>query len=338
MSLTKERSFYLDNVKSVLIFFVVIGHFAEVAVSHSDIFKSLFLWLYTFHMPLFIFITGYLSKNLINNKERVLKKSFEYFTLYFFLKIFIFFTRYFAEGHKTFYILKESSVPWYLLAISIMILASYFLRNINPKVILVLSIILALFAGYDKTVGDFLALSRTLVFFPFFYLGLICDEQHLKRIANNKKIAFIGLIIILITLLFTILNVDLVYNLRPLLTARNSYKELKAELVMYGPLLRLLVYFIGSILSVSFLAVIPKCNLGYFSTIGKNTLQIYFYHRPILWIIIGLGVDKWLQSTFGSFLGNVSWLAISIALTLLLSLSVLGKPFKMWNNFLFNNN
>ena len=135
MSLTKERSFYLDNVKSVLIFFVVIGHFAEVAVSHSDIFKSLFLWLYTFHMPLFIFITGYLSKNLINNKERVLKKSFEYFTLYFFLNIFIFFTRYFAEGHKTFYILKESSVPWYLLAISIMILASYFLRNINPKVI-----------------------------------------------------------------------------------------------------------------------------------------------------------------------------------------------------------
>lgn len=338
MSLTKERSFYLDNVKSVLIFFVVIGHFAEVAISHSDIFKAIFLWLYSFHMPLFIFITGYLSKNLISTKERVFKKSFEYFTLYFLMKIFIFFTRYFAEENKNFYILKESSVPWYLLAIAIMCLASHYLRNLNKNAVLLLAVLIALFAGYDKTIGDFLALSRTLVFFPFFHLGLMCEEPQLIRIANNKKLAIIGCIIIVASLLFTVLNVDLVYNLRPLLTGRNSYKALKTSLVMFGPLLRSLVYSIGCILSISFLAIIPKKNLRYFSKIGKNTLQIYFYHRPILWIIIGLGVDQWLQDTFGSFWGNVLWLSISITLTLLLSFEILDKPFKLWRNFLFNKN
>ncbi len=336
MSLTRERSSYLDNVKSVLIFFVVIGHFAEVAVSHSDIFKAIFLWLYSFHMPLFIFITGYLSKNSVTDKDRVFKRAFEYFTLYFFMKILMFFTRYFAEGNKTFYILKESSVPWYLLAIAIMCVASYFLRSLNKSAVLILSVLLALFAGYDKTTGDFLVLSRTLVFFPFFQLGLMCDEKHLNRIANNKKIAIAGAIIIIATLLLTIIYVDEAYFLRPLLTARNAYKTLADGLTMFGPLLRLFIYAVGIVLSISFLAIIPKRNLGYFSTIGKRTLQIYFYHRPVLWIITGLGVDAWLQNTLGSFIGNVLWLIISVLLTLLLSIGILGKPFKCWNSFLFN--
>ena len=58
----KFRNAYLDNVKVVLLFLVVFAHILERFLE-VKLYNSLYVIIYSFHMPLFIFISGYLSKN-----------------------------------------------------------------------------------------------------------------------------------------------------------------------------------------------------------------------------------------------------------------------------------
>ena len=58
----RERNRMLDSLKGFAIFLVVLGHviqtvFAPDSYDSNVIFKII----YSFHMPLFIFISGYLS-------------------------------------------------------------------------------------------------------------------------------------------------------------------------------------------------------------------------------------------------------------------------------------
>ncbi len=335
--IVKNRSSYFDNVKSVLIFFVVIGHFAEVALGHSQVFKSIFLWLYFFHMPLFIFITGYFSKNLIKNKERVFKRSFEFFSLFIIMKITFFIIRYFFDGNRlSFSIFSETSVPWYLLAISIMYLLSYALKDLNPKAVLLFFTIISLFAGYDSEIRDFLVLSRTLMFFPFFLLGLMCNESFFTKLKSHKINYVLASSVIIISILIFYLFPDELYIFRPLLTARNPYKFLSDELIPFGIFMRAAVYLVALILSIAFLIVIPKFNLRYFTKIGAKTLPIYFFHRQVIWIFQGLELDLFLQNKFGSFVANLIWLLLAIILTVVLSLNIFELPLKLWGKFLFS--
>lgn len=336
-AIKKERSFYIDNVKSVLIFFVVIAHFAEVAISHSDIFKSMFLWLYSFHMPLFIFITGYLSKNTISNKEKTKKRIIEYFFLYFLLNFVLFIGKALDREKSSFNLFDETGVPWYLLSVAIMYLISFLLQNYNQKTIFIFAIVLALFTGYDKEIGDWFALSRTIVFFPFFLIGQNVNEDILFNLTTNKKIKFCSIIIILFSILIYFVFPDKIMLLRPLLTGRNAYSSLNDSIEFWGPALRLIVYLIAIILSVAILSIIPKCNLRYFSEIGRRTLPIYFFHRVILYSFSGLNIYGILQSKAGTFFDNFIWLVLAVFCTIILSLPIFEKPFVLWNKVLYKN-
>ena len=59
----KERSSFWDNYKGILIILVVFGHFIyESAVALSGSFANdLFKFIYAFHMPAFVFCSGYFS-------------------------------------------------------------------------------------------------------------------------------------------------------------------------------------------------------------------------------------------------------------------------------------
>ena len=74
-----------DNMKFLLIFCVVIGHISEMYTGNYIWFKRLFLFIYVFHMPAFLFVSGLFSKKTV--KERRFKTIFSYLILYFVIKI-----------------------------------------------------------------------------------------------------------------------------------------------------------------------------------------------------------------------------------------------------------
>ena len=57
-----------DNLKCVLIFLVVVGHFVNQFEDESSIMRSISFFIYSFHMPLFIFLSGLLEKRWEENR------------------------------------------------------------------------------------------------------------------------------------------------------------------------------------------------------------------------------------------------------------------------------
>jgi fucose 4-O-acetylase-like acetyltransferase len=58
------RDYLFDNLKFILIILVVFGHLIERYINQSIYLKVIFINIYLFHMPLFIFISGYFTKSI----------------------------------------------------------------------------------------------------------------------------------------------------------------------------------------------------------------------------------------------------------------------------------
>ena len=70
---TTKRIAKWDNLKLFLIFTVVEGHIADTFYEYCNDMKSVFLFIYLFHMPAFIFLSGLFSKKTVdgNNYKKV---------------------------------------------------------------------------------------------------------------------------------------------------------------------------------------------------------------------------------------------------------------------------
>src|SRR5699024_7261075 len=66
-----ERNAYFDNAKVILRFLVVFGHLIQPFISASSELNTLYLCIYTCHMPAFIVLAGFYAKGS-RNKEYII--------------------------------------------------------------------------------------------------------------------------------------------------------------------------------------------------------------------------------------------------------------------------
>ena len=79
----KERNIFWDNFKGILIFLVVFAHFLYAYRSLSSSFAShLVNFIYFFHMPAFVFTTGYFSRSENSNKPKAYLKLLVYYMIF----------------------------------------------------------------------------------------------------------------------------------------------------------------------------------------------------------------------------------------------------------------
>lgn len=89
---TKSRNYFLDNYKALLILLVVMGHFIEPCHTNNPVLESLKWIIFSFHMPAFIFISGFFSKRAMSLEKLIQKLVIPYFVyelLYYFLYVFV---------------------------------------------------------------------------------------------------------------------------------------------------------------------------------------------------------------------------------------------------------
>jgi len=223
-----ERVEELDRYKGFLIFLVVLGHFLlPVKDSGMALFSRSFYGIYSFHMPAFIFLSGYFFQQSFVKRGRKASSLFSnllyYFICYFFLKTLLYPFDVFCYGGQGSFpdYLHESSTPWYLLGLFFWQLAClplcFFKRNRvyigkggNPedreeKYYLLLLIFLSLFAGYldqNRRFVDFLALDRVFGFAPFFYFGMLLSQSSFSWKKRRDSLALFGGVSLLLFLLF----------------------------------------------------------------------------------------------------------------------------------------
>lgn len=283
---TAERIEKWDILKFLLIFLVVLGHIVDTYFDNTGWTKSLIVIIYSFHMPVFIFISGLFSKK--NIREKRYNKIIGYIFMFFTSKIIIAFGRLIATGEMSFSVFSDAGLPWYMLAMFAFQLITIALRNISPKYVLIFSVILSCFAGYDMELGDRFCLMRIIVFFPFFYLGYIMEPNSVEELFNSKKLKLISAIIMIAIIVSAFIFPDELYELRPILTGRNSFDFLD-DAYNFGGLIRLAYYVVTVIIGSAVICLIPKkIGNGAVARLGGRTLQIYSLHYFFIYVYFGL--------------------------------------------------
>lgn len=307
-----------DNLKFILITLVVGGHFSDQLTDYSSIYSSIFLFIYAFHMPLFIFISGY-----FHSDRNTTKKVLFYTSLGFLYKIVSFLIdRLNGDSQYIFNLLADSGLAWFMFVLAIYTFALSLLKDQNKKFILIGSIILACFIGYDKSIGDFLYLSRAIIFFPFYMFGTMMksfDIIEFKR--KYPLLKLVALLIFIVWGLICIAKIDTLYGLRYIFTGRNPFPD---SIIAYGALVRLACYIISTVLGASLILLVTSKKIKWISDLGKNTINVYFWHYLLFYIFKPyINFD----SIFSSFsFGFIAYSIATIAVTVILSNKIFSFP------------
>ncbi len=314
-----KRICWWDNIKFVMIVLVVAGHFADTLVAHSGLMKSFYLFIYAFHMPVFLFISGMFYK-----PERIGRRMMFYITSGFLLKIVTYIAQYAAGGKPEFTLLSEMGAPWFMFCMAFYIGIAYILRNSDKRPVIVITMVLAAFTGYDKNIGDFLCISRTLVFLPFFLLGTVIKPDKIAgfRRRNAGWLIPLGMIILAAWGYLCFGQREHFYILRHLFTGRNAFGK---SVVSYGFAARMVCYIISICTGFAAIMVIPIGIIPGISYMGCNTINVYFWHWPLI-----MGADTLLK--FGNLcntdIRKMIFMATSVMLTVVLSTKIFEFPMK----------
>lgn len=318
----KERIFLFDNLKFFLIILVVMGHIIDPVINKSHFYQNLFTYIYLFHMPLFIFISGYFSKSF-DKKYIKSYKIIQFIILYLSMRILeILITAILTGNPLNINILSTSSAPWYLLAVIIWMLTIPIIKNFNPKIMLPISIIIGMLAGFDNHIRDYLAISRVLIFYPFFLAGYYMKKDTLSKILNRDNTIFSILILTILALIIFNNQFD-TYYFRKLLTGRNPYDM--AGYGNYGIVYRFIYYIIVFIVIACILNITPR-KKGIITKLGSRTLQVYFLHIFIYALLVNSEFYTWFITYIPYW--KIILLLFSIIVTFILSIKVFEIPFR----------
>ncbi|MBR3330497.1 MAG: acyltransferase family protein [Mogibacterium sp.] len=313
----KNRIYRYDNIKALLIFLVVLGHMTTDYVSDSHLVRWTTLWIYTFHMPAFIFISGLVHKRYISEESAALgikgetrirwDKVLGFFLCGYGLKVFLQFTRTLMGQNPLWHWIEEPGIPWYLFVMAEYEMLFYLMRRIDAKVkpwmMITGAFALSSVIGYFPAVGDTFCLSRMINFLPIYMIGYYLDMREFNGFFEGKRwTKIIGWCGIIISLTICCLGNWGMYSWRKWFTGRRSYEFLN-DFFSYaysnGWWIRLAVWAFAIALTLCIVAVIPDKDMGFATTVGSRTLNVYFWHRPLCYLFRNWAVLPKLFVLFG---------------------------------------
>ncbi|MFR1114426.1 MAG: acyltransferase family protein [Blautia sp.] len=269
MSDGREREYLFDNYRFLLIFLVVVGHFIEPCFRNNSILSDMRSFIFSFHMPAFIFISGYFSKNPASLKKLVQTLLIPYFVyeiVYYLLYIFL------LHKETKLYLAYPKFTLWYLIALFAWRIAAPWVRRIPH--FLPLSFLGGLLIGFTD-LDNFLSIPRIVYFFPFFLAGIEFRPEWVKKLRDNAlRIPLLAggiplMLILLAGLCLKASTIQIFYG-------RYSYDSMDLSPIL-GLSTRLLCYLLSFALIFLFMMVLSNQRRTY-SYIGQRTMPIYIFH------------------------------------------------------------
>jgi len=268
MELKKRISFW-DNFKGILIFLVVFTHFLY-NFTNIETAKYIVNIIYFFHMPAFIFISGYFSK-----KDIDFSKFLKYIIIYLiFNSVFVIYT---GITTKRILGLTPFYSYWYLLALIAWRLIAKQIKTDKWYIVIPICFIISLISGFFADVSNVLAIEKILGFLPFFFIGYYLPKDLIISFTEKRKAwVYIAGLIILVISLSNAFFISHSFDIQDYLLMETYTKTTDI-------FIRLLVYIIALVASFGLFCIIPNKTFKYnlFEKFGKNSLWIYVFHRPL---------------------------------------------------------
>lgn len=261
---------YIDIAKGIGILLVCIGHFN---ISNEDSpYYSLFLWIYSFHMPTFFFLSGMLFPRTITSIEGYVKNKsinllvpyvlFSFFNLLIFLSIGEYVPNYILQGWGR-------NPLWFIPILFLVNLThlGIMFGNIVFKLIGIVAVS-SLFVWKVKYNGW---LPYSLSELPWFYIcfisGVIFNRlKFIETLRERKYLTF---------LLFSLHFILLFYVVIPY---NPNYRLQDNDFLSYY--YRYVLGMVGVLMTISFCMNVEKYKTKWLEWIGRNSMVILCVHYP----------------------------------------------------------
>lgn len=313
----KNRDPYFDNVKFILISFVVLSHFGFELKDESLAMHGWVNVMTSFVVPAFAIISGHFSVNIRQpRKEDITHLLMPYLIMEI---IHLLFTKVSGLGKGDVHFETPTYQNWYLLALFIWRLLLPYYSFVTPLKGLILSVLIGFSVGFFSGFNAFLDLHRILFMMPYFLVGyywrtLRTDIDRLSKYKYWFAVLFFA-------------NIGTIY----LLSLRGT-QEAGKILYLYAPMfgyggdltnamLRTLTFTGTFITALSFLIIAPR-NKTIFTEAGTRTMYVYLFHMFIVWPLVKL------MGHYQAGLTELISFASSILIAFLLSLPLAEKVLK----------
>lgn len=309
---TKSNLGYISLIKNIALLLVILGHAGciyagrwqyDVVNKYSNILKYITEYIYSFHMPLFVFVSGYIysySKNIkkkyscrkefIINKLKRLIVPYLITSILFMIPIQMIFDIY-KDGEKSYIsrvffetiLAKRPAHLWYLLMLFNIFIIFIFVEKYIKSNKYIINILLLFFISIASIkIPNLYQISSSFKYLIYFYIGyIICENKNniKDNLIKNKNI-------------FLILHI-LVFNIMYFSIDNNSENiVLKIITIIITPVLSIfaLVWIYGYIMKLydnknNYKKII---NSKLYKLIDKYNFNIYLVHQPIMLSIISI--------------------------------------------------
>ena len=317
----KGRDYLFDNYKVLLIFLVVVGHFIEPAYGNNGLINALKWMIVSFHMPAFIFISGYFSKRELPISASI-RKLFVPYLVY--EVIYYLFYTFIIQKDTGLYLARPKFSLWYLLALFVWRVITPYVKRIPHY--LMLSIVAGLLIGCSSMPGNFLSIPRILVFYPFFLAGMNFDRGIINRFRTKKNQWISGIVTAVILAFVAVGPFTKIYSTK-IFYGRYNYESL-GQSVLEGILCRIVCYLIGFVLTYSLMLLISERETRY-SYIGTRTMPVYLFH--------GLTYNFFKDCTnILEYIDTVGETTLLVTICIVLTILFAAKPIVTFTNNISN--
>ena len=270
---------YIDRLKGLAILCVIMGHFVLYSLGHKDI---LFVWIGSFHMPLFMFLSGLVIAEIpktTKNIKKMVALIMPFIVLGALYAVF--------QGHSFIQLLCRPLKYgyWYLFVLAAFYAMLQLLRLVHfrgGKIIAAVAIFVVLHLlnlFVSKNINDIFSLWVIRQYWPFFIAGYFFRCYHVLDWIKSRNWTYTAGIVLYAVAFFYYMD-------------GNKY-------LLYPMAL-------SFIIAICYLFIHREnCNtwidrqLGF---LGRNTLDIYIYHMFIISVTHIGAVGTWLAETSNVFL------------------------------------
>ncbi len=277
-----NRDDRVDALKGVLITLVVFGHSFLYGNPMDGVKWTIANWVYLFHMPFFVFLSGYFSHTSSHSYWKGVLAIAESYIVFQLLKGLL-------HGYSLVEILiVPAPMMWYLLALIVWRCLYYLVDKLPHRrwlnwTILIVLFVVGLIVGFCPAIGKTFALSRIIVFAPFFWFGTMAQKTDFINSCKRMPKWIAGLLLVATIVLVAYLTPQNWLNVRETVRGAGCYD---ADNQIVGLISRAVCYVLAVVLSISVTSLVTSSKL--LCQIGKDSLKYYLFHGIALSIMVFL--------------------------------------------------
>lgn len=271
---TTARSCYWDNIKGLLILLTVFAHILYQLQYKSDTIDSTVDFIYMFHMPAFVFVSGYFGKS---DNSRSFRSIIKLVVLFFIFNSIMGFIYGFSS------LLKPVYSYWYLAALIVWRLTAHHIAKFRYTNLVLFAV--ALFAGFFSDIDNTFAAARIIGFYPFYMAGyLLSGEQNRQLTAQKPSKRILKGLAALLGAAAIAFAADRLFSFS------DSELQMSAYSDGFEALGRIVLFVIAFMAIYALRCLTPDVKIPLLTLFGKNSLWIFLFHR-----IFTLRISDWID-------------------------------------------